>query len=115
MMKLRKLNSFMRRGSGDSQVASSTLRAGMGPLEQPPATGKKRKPRKAGRATLADVTGPARIIDDDSLEVVGERIRVHRIDAPESRQICFIDGKRWQCGKDPFKRKRRSFSRPPFD
>ncbi len=42
-MKLRKSNSFMRRGSGDSQVASSTLRAGMSPLEQPPAKGKKKK------------------------------------------------------------------------
>ena len=43
MMKLRKSNSFMRRGSGVSQVASSTLRAGMSPLEQPPAKGKKKK------------------------------------------------------------------------
>ena len=66
-------------------------------------------------ATLADVTGPARIIDGDSLEVASERIRLHGIDAPECRQICFIDGKRWQCGKDAFKRKRRSLSRLPFD
>ena len=83
MMKLRKSNSFMRRGSGDSQVASSTLRAGMSPLEQPPRRrGRKRTARKAGRATLADVTGPVRIIDGDSLEVAGERIRLHGIDAP---------------------------------
>ena len=49
---------------------------------------------------LADVNGPARVIDGDTLEVQGEHIRLHGIDAPESRQLCFIDGRRWQCGKD---------------
>jgi endonuclease YncB( thermonuclease family) len=49
---------------------------------------------------LADVTGPARVIDGDSLEVQGQRIRLHGIDAPESSQICRLDGKPWQCGKD---------------
>ena len=30
---------------------------------------------------LADVTGPARVIDGDTIEVAGKRIRVHAIDA----------------------------------
>ncbi|MCH8113334.1 MAG: thermonuclease family protein [Proteobacteria bacterium] len=47
---------------------------------------------------LADVTGVARVIDGDSLELAGERIRLHGIDAPESRQSCLIDSRRWQCG-----------------
>ncbi len=84
MMKRRKSNEFMRRGSGDSQVASSTRRAGKNSLEQPSAKG---KTKKAGRAILADVIGPARIIDNDFLEVAGEQIRLHGIDAPESRHM----------------------------
>lgn len=31
-----------------------------------------------------DITGAARIIDGDTLEVAGERIRIYGIDAPES-------------------------------
>ena len=36
---------------------------------------------------LADVTGPARVIDGDSLEAAGQRLRLHGIGAPESRQL----------------------------
>ena len=30
---------------------------------------------------LADVTGPARVIDGDTIEIAGERVRLHGIDA----------------------------------
>ncbi len=49
---------------------------------------------------LADVAGTASVIDGDTIEVYGQRIHLHGIDAPESRQLCRLDGKPWQCGKN---------------
>ncbi len=47
---------------------------------------------------LADVAGTVSVIDGDTIEVHGQRIRLHGIDAPESQQPCFMEGTLWQCG-----------------
>lgn len=45
------------------------------------------------------VTGQARIIDGDTIEVGGQIMRLHGIDAPETRQTCGRhDGVEYPCG-----------------
>lgn len=46
----------------------------------------------------ADATGPAQVVSGDMLEIEGQRIRIHGIDAPEIGQVCDLGGKPWRCG-----------------
>src|ERR671918_63096 len=48
----------------------------------------------------ADIAGVASVIDADTIEIHGERIRLHGIDAPESSQTCLdLAGREWRCGQ----------------
>ena len=49
-------------------------------------------------ALAQDITGPARVIDGDTLDVAGQRIRLYGIDAPEKNQTCQIEDVSWACG-----------------
>jgi endonuclease YncB( thermonuclease family) len=53
----------------------------------------------SGHAALAEVVGPPKIIDGDTLEVAGAVIRLHGIDAPELGQTCTIRGRAYDCGR----------------
>lgn len=46
----------------------------------------------------ADLVGYAKVIDGDTVEIAGESIRLHGIDAPESGQYCVVDGFPYPCG-----------------
>lgn len=46
------------------------------------------------------LTGRAAVIDGDTIEVRGRRIRLHGIDAPEKDQRCHRNGRPWDCGRE---------------
>ena len=59
-------------------------------------------PFNAGKDAIPDggsISGPARIIDGDTIWVAGVKIRMNGIDAPEQDQSCFADdGASYPCG-----------------
>jgi endonuclease YncB( thermonuclease family) len=45
------------------------------------------------------IIGKPKIIDGDTVHINKNKIRLHAIDAPETKQSCLIDLKKWSCGK----------------
>jgi endonuclease YncB( thermonuclease family) len=52
-----------------------------------------------GAPAVAELAGSPQIIDGDTLEVAGQRIRLFGIDAPEPDQVCRHGGRDYQCGR----------------
>ena len=51
-----------------------------------------------GQASAADIVGKASVIDGDTIEIHGERVRLWGIDALESDQLCrCYESKHYQC------------------
>lgn len=51
-------------------------------------------------ACLADIVGRASVVDGDTIEIHGQRIRLHGVDAPEKGQPCFdAANPTYRCGQ----------------
>lgn len=50
-------------------------------------------------ASAATLSGQATVVDGDTLEVQGKRVRLFGIDAPEATQKCDRQGEPWACGQ----------------
>lgn len=50
-------------------------------------------------ANSKTILGKARIIDGDTIHIKSNKIRLHGIDAPETKQTCKINNQDWYCGK----------------
>jgi endonuclease YncB( thermonuclease family) len=48
--------------------------------------------------SVAAPNGTVRVIDADTIDVGGTRVRLYGIDAPEMGQPCSADGRTWDCG-----------------
>lgn len=65
-----------------------------------PADAERHEPVGDPAALENAITGPAAIVDGDTIDVAGERIRLEGIDAPETGQTCTRgDGSAWSCGR----------------
>jgi len=61
------------------------------------------------------ISGIAKVVDGDSLEIGATRIRLFGIDAPEGRQHCTRNATDWPCGADAAKKLRSLIGDEPID
>ena len=49
------------------------------------------------------IIGKPKVIDGDTIYIHKNKIRLHAIDAPETKQTCILNSKKWACGKQSTK------------
>ena len=59
------------------------------------------------------IKGYARVVDGDTIWIGDTKIRLHGIDAPEAKQLCYRDNQPWRCGEDATEALRRLIGNNP--
>lgn len=54
---------------------------------------------RSAEPTSAGLVGVASVVDADTVEVRGERVRLFGVDAFEGSQTCRADGRPYRCGQ----------------
>ena len=47
-----------------------------------------------------EISGIPKITDGDTIKIFNKKIRLHGIDTPEKKQICFKNSKEYRCGQE---------------
>ncbi|WP_394697417.1 thermonuclease family protein [Pseudoxanthomonas japonensis] len=55
--------------------------------------------RRGAQESVGAILGVAQVIDGDTIDVAGQRIRLYGIDAPELGQNCIHSTGEWDCGR----------------
>ncbi|CAD0363161.1 thermonuclease family protein [Xanthomonas perforans] len=81
--------------SGDSASLANTLdKVDLGGLIK-----SKAEIRRDSQEAVGAILGAAQVVDGDTIDVAGQRIRLYGIDAPELAQNCMHATGQWDCGR----------------